>query len=59
MQNQSSLPVNKRQQDIIDYARENGFVTVENLSEKFQVTHQTIRRDLAFLSDNFYFFSTI
>ena len=54
MQNQSSLPVNKRQQDIIDYARENGFVTVENLSEKFQVTHQTIRRDLAFLSDNFY-----
>ena len=45
MQNKSSLPVNKRQQDIIDYARDNGFVTVENLSEKFQVTHQTIRRD--------------
>lgn len=54
MQNKSSLPVNKRQQDIIDYARDNGFVTVENLSEKFQVTHQTIRRDLTFLSDNFY-----
>ena len=32
MQNKSSLPVNKRQQDIIDYARDNGFVTVENLS---------------------------
>jgi DeoR/GlpR family transcriptional regulator of sugar metabolism len=42
MQQKSLLPVNKRQQDIIDYARENGFVTVENLSEKFQVTHQTI-----------------
>ena len=54
MQQKSLLPVNKRQQDIIDYARENGFVTVENLSEKFQVTHQTIRRDLAFLSDNLY-----
>ena len=30
------------------------FVTVENLSEAFQVTHQTIRRDLAYLSDNLY-----
>ena len=54
MNNKSLLPVNKRQKDIIDYARNKGFVTVENLSEKFQVTHQTIRRDLAFLSDNFY-----
>ena len=54
MTNKSSLPVNKRQQDIIEYARKNGFVTVENLSEKFQVTHQTIRRDLTFLSDNLY-----
>ena len=40
MQQKSLLPVNKRQQDIIDYARENGFVTVENLSEKFQVTRE-------------------
>ena len=54
MTDKSSLPVNKRQQDIIEYARNNGFVTVENLSEKFQVTHQTIRRDLTFLSDNLY-----
>ncbi len=54
MNNKSLLSVNKRQKDIIDYARNNGFVTVEDLSEIFQVTHQTIRRDLAFLSDNFY-----
>ena len=47
-------PLNKRQRDIVNYARKDGFVTVENLSEAFQVTHQTIRRDLAYLSDNLY-----
>ena len=46
--------LNKRQQDIVNLARIDGFVTVEVLSESFGVTHQTIRRDLSFLSDNLY-----
>lgn len=46
--------LNKRQKDIVSLARSNGFVTVEILSDSFQVTQQTIRRDLSFLSDNLY-----
>ena len=45
---------NKRQQDIINTARRDGFVTVEILAESFKVTQQTIRRDLTFLSDNLF-----
>jgi DeoR family glycerol-3-phosphate regulon repressor len=54
MKNKQKNPINKRQRDIINFARKDGFVTVENLSEIFQVTHQTIRRDLTYLSDNLY-----
>ena len=46
--------LNKRQQDIVNLARKDGFVTVEVLSDSFKVTQQTIRRDLSFLSDNLY-----
>ena len=54
MTNKQKNPINKRQRDIVNFARKDGFVTVENLSEIFQVTHQTIRRDLTYLSDNLY-----
>ena len=46
--------LNKRQQDIVNTARREGFVTVEKLAAFFKVTQQTIRRDLSFLSDNLY-----
>ena len=46
--------LNKRQQDIINVARNEGFVTVDKLSKFFKVTEQTIRRDLTFLSENLY-----
>lgn len=41
-----------RQDRIIDRARRDGFVTVEGLAVDFDVTPQTIRRDLNFLCDN-------
>jgi DeoR family glycerol-3-phosphate regulon repressor len=50
----SKKTLNKRQQDIINLARKEGFVTVEHLSEYFKVTQQTIRRDLGYLSENLY-----
>lgn len=37
---------NPRQTQIVEQARQSGRVTVEELSESFQVTPQTIRRDL-------------
>ena len=40
-----------RQRDILDYARNYGEVLVEPLAEEFQVTPQTIRRDLKQLCD--------
>jgi DeoR family glycerol-3-phosphate regulon repressor len=40
-----------RQPDILDIARVEGKVTVEGLAERFGVTVQTIRRDLAELAD--------
>lgn len=40
-----------RQSDILEIARQQGRVTVDDLAEKFSVTVQTIRRDLAELSD--------
>ena len=45
--------INKRQQDIVNLARRDGFVTVDKLSAFFKVTQQTIRRDLSSLSDSF------
>ncbi|WP_299985613.1 DeoR/GlpR family DNA-binding transcription regulator [uncultured Ruegeria sp.] len=40
-----------RQSDILEIASEEGRVTVEGLAERFQVTVQTIRRDLTELSE--------
>ncbi len=40
-----------RQSDILEVAEQEGRVTVEGLAERFQVTVQTIRRDLTELSD--------
>lgn len=40
-----------RRQSILDIAREAGIVTVEDLLERFQVTPQTIRKDLNRLCD--------
>lgn len=39
-------PLSPRQSDIVDVARELGRVNVEELSERFDVTPQTIRKDL-------------
>jgi DeoR family glycerol-3-phosphate regulon repressor len=43
--------LSKRQHDIIPIAEQEGYVSVENLSEIFKVTQQTIRRDLNYLSN--------
>ena len=52
---QKSLNIlNKRQQDIVGMARNDGFISVDKLAKFFKVTEQTIRRDLTFLSDNLY-----
>ncbi|QDY68485.1 DeoR/GlpR family DNA-binding transcription regulator [Qingshengfaniella alkalisoli] len=40
-----------RQADILEIAKKEGKVTVEELAERFDVTVQTIRRDLAELAD--------
>jgi DeoR family transcriptional regulator, glycerol-3-phosphate regulon repressor len=40
-----------RHEQIIALVRQRGFVTIEDLAQRFQVTVQTIRRDLAQLSD--------
>ncbi len=39
-------PLNDRQNEIVALARQVGKVTVEDLSARFDVTPQTIRRDL-------------
>jgi len=44
--------LNKRQNDILSLAEQEGYVSVENLAEAFTVTQQTIRRDIKYLSDN-------
>ncbi len=41
--------LNARQQNILDYAHNHGEVQVEPLAEQFEVTPQTIRRDLKLL----------
>jgi DeoR family glycerol-3-phosphate regulon repressor len=43
---------NFRQREILDLARKDGKVTVEGLAEHYDVTVQTIRRDLAELTDS-------
>ena len=43
--------LNKRQHDILSLAEQEGYVSVENLAETFEVTQQTIRRDINNLCD--------
>ena len=42
----SAKDVNKRQADIVEIAKKESFVTVEQLTEIFSVTPQTIRKDI-------------
>jgi len=44
--------LNKRQNDILSLAEQEGYVSVENLAAEFSVTQQTIRRDINYLSEN-------
>ncbi len=48
----SKLHLSPRQDRIIDRARRDGFVSVEGLAVDFDVTPQTIRRDLNLLCDH-------
>ena len=43
---------NFRQQEILELARKDGKVTVDDLAELYDVTVQTIRRDLSDLADS-------
>ena len=45
------MSINFRHRDILSLARKEGKVTVEGLAQKFDVTLQTIRRDLSELSE--------
>lgn len=42
---------NQRQQEILAWVQRDGHVTVEKLASHFDVTHQTIRRDITLLAD--------
>lgn len=44
-------PLNPRQQEILDLVQREGFVSVEPLAKHFDVTPQTIRRDINLLCD--------
>lgn len=46
------MTLNQRQQDILEQARLNGRVTIDALSESFNVTPQTVRRDINILCDH-------
>ncbi|MCB1858569.1 MAG: DeoR family transcriptional regulator [Gammaproteobacteria bacterium] len=45
------MELSKRQVQITEWVRKDGFLTVEALAEKYNVTTQTIRRDLTTLCD--------
>ncbi len=45
------MNITPRQQDIVDLARQDGFLNIEVLAEHFSVTPQTIRRDINCLCD--------
>lgn len=45
------MPLNFRQSEILDIVRAQGRVVVEDLAQRFDVTLQTIRRDLSDLAD--------
>ena len=48
----AGIALNRRQEELVAYVRRQGFVSVEALAEHFEVTPQTIRRDLAALCDS-------
>jgi DeoR family glycerol-3-phosphate regulon repressor len=45
------ITLNARQQALLDWVQRDGFVTVDDLATHFDVTPQTIRRDVNWLSD--------
>lgn len=51
MQQLMSQTLNQRQQALVDCVQREGFVSVDKLAALFQVTHQTIRRDINLLAD--------
>ncbi len=46
------MDLSERQAEIADLVREHGFLSVDALSDRFEVTSQTIRRDLNTLCDH-------
>ena len=46
------LILNQRQKDLLAWVRRDGYVAVDRLAAEFQVTTQTIRRDIALLAEN-------
>src|SRR5690606_19997447 len=51
-QGRDAMALNIRQMEILDLARATGRVGVDELAERFDVTLQTIRRDLGELADH-------
>lgn len=51
MQGNTAVALSFRQTEILEIAREEGRVVVEDLAQRFDVTLQTIRRDLTELAD--------
>ncbi|RDD82717.1 DeoR family transcriptional regulator [Dyella tabacisoli] len=47
----TGLTLNRRQEELVAWVRREGFLTVESLAGHFEVTPQTIRRDLGMLCD--------
>ncbi|MEM5326260.1 DeoR/GlpR family DNA-binding transcription regulator [Paraburkholderia sp. JHI2823] len=45
------LTLNARQQEMLEWVQRDGFVTVDDLASHFDVTPQTIRRDVNWLAD--------
>ena len=43
--------LNMRQQEILKLVREMGYVSIDQLADKFGVSQQTVRRDIIFLND--------
>lgn len=44
-------PISERQREILSLAESQGFVTIENLAQRFQVSAQTVRRDIIALDE--------
>ncbi len=51
MADQNRLGVNSRQDQIIDLVRELGYVSIEMMAERFDVSQQTVRRDIIHLNE--------